>query len=131
MVFLYLSKKELVEINRQVTKISHDPHGILNEANLEHLIDSIQFKYEKEPEAAVLKAAFLLDYLANKGHIFVEGNKRTAETATIAFLNLNSLVFEERDQKELIAFVLRVARNEVSLTASAKWLKERIKAASA
>lgn len=75
----------------------------------------------------MLKAAFLLDYLANKGHVFIEGNKRTAETATIAFLGLNSLIFMERDQTELSQFILSVARAEKSLKTIGKWLKQRIK----
>jgi len=123
----YLSKDELASINREVVKISGDPHGVMNDANLTHLIEAICFKYEGDADAIVLKAAFLLDYLANKGHVFIEGNKRTATTATITFLSLNGLIFVEQDQAELTGFILSVARNEKSLTQIAKWLKQRIK----
>jgi len=122
----YLTAEEIIAINKEVVKISGDPHGVMNEGNLKHVVDAISFKYEGEPEALVLKAAFLLDYLANKGHVFIEGNKRTAQTATITFLNLNAMIFFEQNQKELSSFVLSVAKAEKSLAAITKWLKERI-----
>ncbi len=122
----YLSEEKLIAINREVVGLSGDPHGVINDANLTHLVEAMHFKYGNDDNAVILKAAFLLDYLANKGHIFIEGNKRTAETATIAFLSINSLLFVEKNQKELVNFVLSVAKNEKSLAAIAKWLKERI-----
>ncbi len=123
----YLNKEEIIAINQEVVKIASDPHGVMNEANLTHLIEGMHLKYNQNEDALILKAAFILDYLANKGHIFIEGNKRTAETTTITFLRLNGLFFEERDQKELVNFVLQVAQGKESLTSVAKWLKERVK----
>ena len=123
----YLSYDELVRINREVVGISGDPHGVMIESNLFHLLDTVELKYDDRADAVLLKAAFMLDYLANKGHVFIEGNKRTAETATILFLRMNGFLFEERDQKNLTAYVLKVARNEESLTSVFKWLKQRIK----
>ncbi len=123
----YLTKEEIIAINQEVVKISVDPHGVMNEANLTHLVEGMCLKYENSEDALILKAAFILDYLANKGHIFIEGNKRTAETTTFIFLRLNGLFFEEKDQKELVNFVLQVAQGKESLTSIAKWLKERVK----
>lgn len=123
----YLSKEELVAINQRVLKLSGDPHGVMNEANLIHLVDAVQLKYNDQEESILFKAAFILDYLANKGHVFIEGNKRTAETSTITFLRLNGFFFEEQNQDELANFVLKVAKNQESLTGISKWLKQRIK----
>lgn len=123
----YLTKLELSSINAEVVTISNDPYGILNEANLVHIVDVLQFKYSEMPDEVLLKAAYLLDYIANKGHIFIEGNKRTAETATIAFLHINGLHFVEEDQKQLTEFILTVAQNKKSLTTIAAWLRERVK----
>lgn len=124
----YLDKERITAINKEATRASGDPHGIISEGNLNHL-DSVKDKYNDADDSIILKAAFLLDYIANKGHIFIEGNKRTAETATIAFLGINGLEFEENDQDDLANFVLSVARNERSTTAIAKWLKQRVKKA--
>lgn len=122
-----LSKEEVIAINLRVLKLSEDPHGVMNEANLTHLIEGMNLKYDGHADELILKAAFILDYLANKGHIFIEGNKRTAETATITFLRLNGFFFKEQKQDDLADFILKVAKNEVSLTAAARWLSQRIK----
>ncbi len=125
----YLGKEDVIAINNEVVKLSSDPHGVISEANLGHAIDAVKFKYNDadvpQEDKIVLKAAFLLQQLANKAHAFIEGNKRTAETATIAFLNVNGAHFEEPDQSAVAEFMLSVARNEQSLTLTAKWLKER------
>ncbi len=123
----YLSEEEIVAINKKAVKLSNDPHGIMHPSNLSHAAEAIQMKYNSNEDAVILKASFILDYLANKGHVFIEGNKRTAETATILFLRINGLFFEEKDQKELTNFVLSVARNQESVTSISKWLKQRIK----
>ncbi len=113
----YIGRDELITINKEVVRISGDPHGVLSDANLDHVIGALRFKYENDADAVLLKAAFLLDYVANKGHIFIEGNK----------LGLNSMVFTEANQEQLAGFVLSVARNEQSLKGIAAWLKQRIK----
>lgn len=125
----YLGKEDIIAINKEVVKLSGDPHGVINEANLGHAIEAVKLKYndaDAQQDKIVLKAAFLLQQLANKAHAFIEGNKRTAETATIAFLNVNGAHFEELDQQAMAEFILSVARNEQSLTLTAKWLKNRI-----
>ncbi len=119
--------EEVVAINQEVIQISGDPHGVMNEANLSHLVEGMHLKYNGHADELILKAAFILDYVANKGHIFIEGNKRTAETSTVTFLRMNGLFFEEKDQKALVDFVLRVAQGRESLTSVTKWLKERVK----
>jgi len=123
----YLTPEELVAINQEAVAVSSDPHGVMNQANLTHLIQAVQYKYETGGEPALAKAAFILEYLAFKGHVFIEGNKRTAETATILFLRLNGHYFREEDQDALTEFILQTAQGKQSLTSIKKWLKERIK----
>ena len=68
-----------------------------------------------------------LDMLANKGHVFAEGNKRTAITSTIAFLELNDYVIDTENQDEVVEFILEVAKGNSSLRNTKKWLEQRIK----
>ncbi len=123
----YLSKEEIIAINKKVVLISNDPHGVINEANLEYLIESIKYKYNSHEEELLLKAAFLLHFLANKAHAFIEGNKRTSITCLLDFLERNNLVFKEANQEKLADFVLQVASNKISMTKIMIWLKERVK----
>ncbi|MFH0835270.1 MAG: type II toxin-antitoxin system death-on-curing family toxin [Candidatus Micrarchaeota archaeon] len=123
----YLTFERLVEINREVTKISGDPHTVQNESNLRHVLEAVRYKYEGNPEAVLLKAAYLLFMLAGKAHAFTEGNKRTAVTSTIAFLHLNGYRIDTAEQEELVNFVLELASGKHSLTRAEKWLGKRVK----
>lgn len=67
------------------------------------------------------KAAALMQSLI-KNHPFVDGNKRTALTATGIFLELNGYVLTA-DHEEVLDFVRRVARGEADIEAIAAWLE--------
>ena len=125
----YLSEEAVIEINKKVTALSGDPFAVLNRGNLEFLVSGIKYKYEdkQEAEKTILKAAFMLDLIANKGHIFAEGNKRTSITATLTFLEANGCAFNEVDQEELTKFVLSVAQAKENILSISKWLSQRIK----
>lgn len=122
----YVTREQIIEANKIITRTYGDPFGVLSEANLDHAVTSIQYKYNKEDEfeAMALKAALLLDLMANKGHIFVEGNKRTALSVCVTFLEANGFTVETGKEEE--KFVLSVARNEQSVTSISKWLKGKI-----
>lgn len=124
----YLSEENLIEINREATLRAGNPFVVSNPASLGHVVSAVQYKYRGKPddESIWLKAAFLLDFLANRGHIFADGNKRTAITATAMFLGRNGFVFDARNE-EVPSFVLSVARGGRSLGEIARWLKERVK----
>lgn len=127
----YLTKTMLITVNQFAVSLSKDPFVVLNEANLDYLISAIEYKYgdKEEKEQLVLKAAFMLDFIANKAHMFTEGNKRTAISATLLFLALNNTVIKEIGNGELVAFTLSVASGKESVSGIAKWLRERIKEA--
>ncbi len=127
----YLTKRVLITTNQFVVSLSKDPFSVLNEANLDYLVSAIQYKYgdKAEDEQLVLKAAFMLDFIANKAHMFAEGNKRTAVSSTLLFLALNEAALVETDEGELLNFVLLVAAGSQSISSVAKWLKQRIKIA--
>ncbi len=130
----FLSKEEIIDINRKVTKLSRDPFGVQNLANLDHLAIAMEYKYndKDEDQKIVLKASFMLDFIANKGHIFIEGNKRTAITATLTFLEINGFMLSDYDkgtdkrESVLVKFVLEVAKGEHSVSSISRWLNQRI-----
>ena len=66
------------------------------------------------------KAAALLHALAAH-HVFYDGNKRTATTATVRFLEANGL-HPAWDDESIYTFVLAVAQNQVELPEIAAWL---------
>jgi death-on-curing protein len=125
----YPASADIIAINRKATKESGDPFVILHAGTLDYLLSAVRYKYNDKPfeEAVLLKAAHLLDLLANKGHVFIEGNKRTAISVTVSFLKENGLGLDTADQKALADFVLAVAQGNKTLGDSYRWLKERVK----
>lgn len=125
----YPTLAELIATNRSVTSLSGDPFAILHPDTLDYLVDALPYRYNLPGfrDAMILKAAFLLDMLANRGHIFLEGNKRTALSATVSFLDVNGFLLQATDVDRL-GVVLSVARGEKSLKQIAAWLEQRIKA---
>ncbi|MFH0835919.1 MAG: type II toxin-antitoxin system death-on-curing family toxin [Candidatus Micrarchaeota archaeon] len=123
----YLTVEQIIETNKAVTGLSNDPFAVFHPANLEHIVEAVRYKYENNPDAVLLKAAYLLDALANKGHVFAEGNKRTAVTATFTFLEQNGCELEPKDEDEVFYFVLEVAQNKHSLNGIKAWLQQRVK----
>lgn len=125
----YLSEADITEINREATLRAGNPFVVLNPASLSHLVSAVRYKYRDKPESEViwLKAAFLMDFLAGKGHIFADGNKRTAVTATETFLGRNGIEIDTSDQQALLRLALSVAEGKETLGSIARWLKVRVK----
>lgn len=119
----------LVSANQFVVSLSGDPFAVLNEANLEYLLSAMPYKYGDKPEKeqVILKAAFMLDFIANKAHMFAEGNKRTSISATMLFLAINEVELRPLEPGELVTFVLSVASAKESISGIARWLSQRIK----
>lgn len=67
------------------------------------------------------KAAALMDSLV-RNHPFVDGNKRTAITATVLFLRLNGYQLDV-ENTEMVRFTLACAQSQVSLVEIADWFK--------
>lgn len=72
----------------------------------------------------VEQAAAYLFHLC-KNHPFVDGNKRIALMATLAFLGLNGHGLEA-DEDELVEFVLRVAAGEITKLEVVGFLERRV-----
>jgi death-on-curing protein len=70
------------------------------------------------------KAAALLESLA-QNHPFIDGNKRTAITATGVFLEINGFRLETT-QKELERFTLRVATRKMGSVDTRNWLEQHV-----
>ena len=125
---VYPTVEEITETNREAALEERNPHAVIQPANLRFAVDGLKDKYNDKPfeQAVILKAAFLLDALANKGHAFADANKRTALSTTLSFLQYNGFEMDTSNRPEIIAFILPVARGEKSLTAIAKWITKRV-----
>lgn len=125
----YILKDEVIGANKTVTTTYGQPHFVQQEANLDHVLDSVE-RYgegiEDESSRIVKKAAFLLYHLAHTAHVFADGNKRTAITATIFFLNQNGFEAKFETPEELARVVKETAAGKRTINYLSKWLKGKV-----
>jgi death-on-curing protein len=79
-----------------------------------------KWHYDKA-ELPELAAAYAFGIAKN--HAFVDGNKRIAFIAMVAFLRKNGVVFKP-DQAQSTAIILAVAAGEVSEVSLARWIRD-------
>ena len=75
-----------------------------------------------EPDAAALAAGYAFGISRN--HPFIDGNKRTAATVALMFLDLNGVAFDI-GEAELVVMVLALAAGELEEDAVAGWFRDR------
>lgn len=96
MTVRYLTKAELVAINQYVIKQAGEGSAaVVDQAGLTTIIEEpqkVSYGHEAYPTIWI-KAACLLQRLT-KGHVFADGNKRTAYLSTVMFLKLNHIEFK-------------------------------------
>ncbi|MEZ5006886.1 MAG: type II toxin-antitoxin system death-on-curing family toxin [Chitinophagales bacterium] len=104
----YLSKDIIIHINkRMIDSFGGNfipPNNILKNDNLEYLvevIDSEMFGKPIYPE--IHQKAAIYFYNIINGHIFNDGNKRTALESSILFLELNGFTLKAKLNNELIS----------------------------
>ena len=91
--------------------------GALRSA-LERPVNKWHYESAEPPELAAAYAFGLA-----KNHAFVDGNKRIAFIAMVAFLRKNGIAFKP-DQAESTAMIMAVAAGEVSEESLARWIRD-------
>jgi len=127
--FSYPTREQIIEANRRAVSLSGDPFGILNSATLDHIASAVRYKYSRNPpeEALCLKAAFVFVTLAGPGHVFIEGNKRTAVSVLLSFLEANKSGIVPVEREKMADLAMLVACGKVTQSGIYRWLKERVK----
>ncbi len=98
--------------------------GLRDEGALRSALDRPANKWHYEgTELPELAAAYAFGLAKN--HPFVDGNKRDAFIAMVAFLRKNGVDFRP-DQAQSTAIVLAVAAGEVSEESLAQWIRDNL-----
>ena len=121
----YLSVDELIAINAEMVARFGGTHRIRDSSALEAAWARPQSGYYSD---IVEEAAALFESLS-QDHPFVDGNKRTAITATAVFLMMNGykLSFDDRDAYQWLIGLYentRVTKSEIE-----SWLRQHLKPA--
>ncbi len=111
-----------------ITIAYNQPHVVLSEASLDHLLESAKHYGENiadDKEKLLKKAAFLFYHIAFDFHIFADGNKRTALATAQLFLVLNhySISIPSGDWKKAEEMVKQTAQGKRSINSIYNWLK--------
>jgi death-on-curing protein len=118
----YLSFGEIVEINAAMVREFGGTHAVRDPGSLHSAVGRPQNGYYSD---VIEEAAALFESLS-QNHPFVDGNKRTAITATAVFLMLNGyrLVFHDLEAYHwLIGLYESGHVNKVSIE---RWLRQHV-----
>lgn len=119
MTVRYLSVNDLYNINAEVTQMLPFVRDI-NLLNSAIKRPAIRLFGEEQFPTLLEKAAALLHSIAAH-HLFVDGNKRTAQVAVTLFLEENSIspTWDDNIARE---FVLEIAQGKHDIEAIVEWL---------
>lgn len=115
----YLSAEEVIEINAEVVRKFGGIQGLRDRGGLQSAVGRPQSGYYAD---AIEEAAALFESLS-QNHPFLDGNKRTAITATGVFLLMNGfdLQFDDLQAYEWLMHLYEAGR--VNKLAVEQWLR--------
>lgn len=94
--------------------------GIRDKALLDSALARAEQKYAYEPEASIFELAAAYSFGIAKNHPFVDGNKRTAFTIGILFLEINGNILVAPEAEAAITFE-NLAAGQLDEIQLAKW----------
>jgi len=96
--------------------------GLRDEGMLRSALDRLINKWRcEQAELAELAAAYAFGLARN--HAFIDGNKRIAFMAMVAFLKKNNVAFDP-DPAQSTSIILSLAAGEVSEQSLTRWIKD-------
>ncbi len=110
MAYLFVRKREVVELHRQIIDTSGGSHGLRDVGMLESALAAAENRCHYE-EASLSVCAATYAYHLTQAHAFTDGNKRIAAATAEAFLQLNRARLNATDQ-EFLALLLAVAASQ-------------------
>jgi len=120
----YLSEQDVLIIHAQIIDATGGSHGLRDIGLLSSAVKRPRaaFGGEEFYRGVFQKTAAQFESIA-MNHVFIDGNKRTAITASARFLFLNGYELTAGNKK-LEDFVLMVVVENVQLEDIARWFKE-------
>lgn len=126
---IYPAFDQIVDINRRMVETFGGsfvpPNNLLNHGSLDYILDAISgsvFGYELYP--SLVEKASALGYRIIRGHVFNNGNKRTAIQATWEFLQSNGVQIYLDDSIKVLA--VKVADHKGTYEEFLEWVQQHI-----
>jgi death-on-curing protein len=116
----YLSADEVIEINAEVVRKFGGIHGLRDVGALQSAIGRLESGYYAD---SIEEAAALFESLS-ENHPFLDGNKRTAITATGVLLRLNGYELLFDDLEAYLWLIALYESGSVNKLAIEPWLRQ-------
>jgi prophage maintenance system killer protein len=103
----YMDLETLVEVNKGVVALTHEPHGLspADSQKLSELVKQVEQRADNQDfDQALTEKASLLIYEIARGQFFRTGNRRTALVAGLVFLLKNGYTLDV-ENAELVGAV--------------------------
>jgi death-on-curing protein len=118
----WLTRDEILFAHERQLKRFGGPSGLRDPGALESAMDRPRNKFAYgETDMAALAAAYAFGLARN--HAFVDGNKRIAFIALVAFLRRNKIAFRPAPA-HATAIILALAAGEVSEESLTRWIRD-------
>ena len=118
----WLTLDEVIAAHAKQLKRFGGPAGTRDQGALESALSRPVNKFHfGESDLAVLAAAYCFGLARN--HAFIDGNKRIAFVAMVAFLRRNGVQFAP-DPAQATVIILSLAAGEVSEESLARWIRD-------
>lgn len=118
----WVSAAEIVEFHRRIMLISPGVPGMSDADRATAIISRVHnmAHYEGVTDVSELAASYLV--AVARGHIFSDGNKRTAFFTTMVFLSRNGILIRD-DSNDLEELTVKAATGELRVDALAVQLR--------
>jgi death-on-curing protein len=119
----YLSLEEILRLHFQVIEDFGGSHGVRDEGRLKSVVDAPRqeaFGQAQYPTIYTKAAVYLRNIIGDQP--FSDGNKRTALTVCVIFLERNNKKLTA-SPKDLENFTVKVATDRLSVSEIALWLE--------
>ncbi|MFI5381515.1 MAG: type II toxin-antitoxin system death-on-curing family toxin [Tepidisphaerales bacterium] len=118
----WLSTSAVLAIQQRLLSEFGGAEGVRDQGLLESALSRPQHLWHYErPDIPDLAAAYAFGIINN--HPFVDGNKRTAFTATFVFLSMNGYELEA-DEGEVVLMTVGLAEKSIRQEQYAAWLRD-------
>jgi len=111
---IWLSAAEIIDINRLEVEETGERHFLLQPDLLESAAARPINLWAYEDEEDIVRLAATLLYGLAKNHAFEQGNKRTALTAALTFIEANGYRWIKEDDEELGHWVEELTTDQIT-----------------
>jgi death on curing protein len=122
---VWITDREAVALNQRLIALFGGLEGGVRDEHLLHaaLARPINKWFYDEPQPDLCELAAAYGFAIARGHVFLDGNKRTAHAIAAVFLANNGLV-HRTPEDEVVAIMVGVADGSLSESEFASWFRQ-------